>query len=792
MSLSDRSRSANSLGRRSNKATSLRNKSIQDRLGRTESVPTLPRHTRATAKVLAESEANEAATAGPSPEIPEGVISLATEAADNDVVKDAASETIVNAEEAAAAEFAVTNVESLGPVDDEPSAAELKAEADEALDQIALNLDEQIQLQKNLTGQFSNLNARLQVVERARSAQGACEDIREQAAAALNSTESVARRVNVIENSLSTRIKVETEARMEQLQTNVIESLKTSVDGMMAGHLADFPSSDMMLKQRAQIESLTEAVEVCNRNIETMSRQLTSLLENAGNGAEMHRRLSPVPRGTRDRRSTSYRHRDQRDQYFDDDREDDYRSRRSEDGGRYEGRSSRKGSRNQSRYRDHSPDDFGLGPSVRHLDELRSTNRSFNDAISYRRYRLSHTDSSTGIMVSTTIGQYERLLAHHLGDRKFTGNNPIEVLEFLTSFKELCDDNNISEGTAISLLPKFLDGNAKSNWKSYFNRGSSRLGGFRTYPEAVNHLLRTYAKDTYIEKAVADLDKTRQGSEEDELAFGTRLRDKARACGNVFSESELISKFLRGVRPDIKPILLAAQLDGEMPFDDFVERAFAQGEAHRALVKTIGLRGKPRGPELRKPVLAVEHQAVRFNPSANVIPDRADGDAIMAALPGGGYISDDSERSRATTYDDIVPGESRFELDNVDLIRDRQRRPQRPSFVGRHRGSSTMPSQPGYLHYQDTEDDICFKCFGVGHKKPNCPHVGKSEHDTVYRKMQENNFNALHPLQKQWLADVGKLPRFERSALRTGPPKIKDLPPIAKDMASANMAQEKN
>lgn len=75
---------------------------------------------------------------------------------------------------------------------------------------------------------------------------------------------------------------------------------------------------------------------------------------------------------------------------------------------------------------------------------------------------------------------------------------------------------------------------------SCFNQGCEYLGGFRTYAEAVNHLLRTYAKEMYIESAVADLDKTKQGAKEDELTFGSRRGDKARACGNVFSESQPI------------------------------------------------------------------------------------------------------------------------------------------------------------------------------------------------------------------------------------------------------------
>lgn len=180
-------------------------------------------------------------------------------------------------------------------------------------------------------------------------------------------------------------------------------------------------------------------------------------------------------------------------------------------------------------------------------------------------------------------------------------------------FKECCDDKSISEGTAVLLLSQFLDVNAESNWKYYFNHGSPCLGGFRTYPEALNHLSRTNAKDIYISKGIPVLEKTRQGVEEDDLDFSTCLRDKARACGKVFSETELMSKFLIAVHPDIKPILLATRLDGEMPFENYVERALAQGDAHRALVKRLFIPRKSRSINRLKSLWKWRAQTLCFN-----------------------------------------------------------------------------------------------------------------------------------------------------------------------------------
>ena len=48
----------------------------------------------------------------------------------------------------------------------------------------------------------------------------------------------------------------------------------------------------------------------------------------------------------------------------------------------------------------------------------------------------------------------------------------------------------------------------------------------------------------------------------------------------------MINRFIRGLRADLKPLLRVLMADYSLPnaFQDYVERAGAQGDAHRALV----------------------------------------------------------------------------------------------------------------------------------------------------------------------------------------------------------------
>ena len=38
----------------------------------------------------------------------------------------------------------------------------------------------------------------------------------------------------------------------------------------------------------------------------------------------------------------------------------------------------------------------------------------------------------------------------------------------------------------------------------------------------------------------------------------------------------------------------------------------------------------------------------------------------------------------------------------------------------------TPQQRPGWVTYKNESTDVCFECFGLGHKKPNSPHLSKT------------------------------------------------------------------
>jgi hypothetical protein len=87
----------------------------------------------------------------------------------------------------------------------------------------------------------------------------------------------------------------------------------------------------------------------------------------------------------------------------------------------------------------------------------------------------------------------------HSLDEKFEGSEPIVVLDFLRSFKESADHNQIGEGATARLMPYFLKGAAKEEYQSYLKEvpASKPL-----YPYMVQYLLETYASDEELAKRI--------------------------------------------------------------------------------------------------------------------------------------------------------------------------------------------------------------------------------------------------------------------------------------------------
>ena len=131
------------------------------------------------------------------------------------------------------------------------------------------------------------------------------------------------------------------------------------------------------------------------------------------------------------------------------------------------------------------------GPAVPGLREIIPSRSDYKLLVSYRTYRLENRSPRYDKTVTAKLSSYVKRLKHAVEDR-FGGDEPIEILAFLRTFKEAADHNDVGEGAAARLIPYFLKDAAKEGYRAHMDETPV---GMMIYPYMVQYLLETYALD---------------------------------------------------------------------------------------------------------------------------------------------------------------------------------------------------------------------------------------------------------------------------------------------------------
>lgn len=177
------------------------------------------------------------------------------------------------------------------------------------------------------------------------------------------------------------------------------------------------------------------------------------------------------------------------------------------------------------------------------LQEIIPSRAGYRKLVSYRSYRLENMSQRYDGTISKRLSALMKGLRHTV-EEKFTGEDPIEVLPFLRSFKEGADHMDISEGAAARLFPYFLDGMAREEYKSHMGRAPPDV---ELYPYMVQFLLSRFAVDEILVEAYHGVTQCKALEGESEQAFGRRLYKAAIRAGNVVSMEDLTTLFTEGL-----------------------------------------------------------------------------------------------------------------------------------------------------------------------------------------------------------------------------------------------------
>ncbi len=99
------------------------------------------------------------------------------------------------------------------------------------------------------------------------------------------------------------------------------------------------------------------------------------------------------------------------------------------------------------------------GPNVRGLRDLRTTKSEFRKLLSYRTYWFAPTRSGDLRQTMSIVRKHEERIAYYV-KTKFTGADPIPILDVLEQFVSQAKNWALTEMEAYALLLQFLDGAA--------------------------------------------------------------------------------------------------------------------------------------------------------------------------------------------------------------------------------------------------------------------------------------------------------------------------------------------
>jgi len=123
------------------------------------------------------------------------------------------------------------------------------------------------------------------------------------------------------------------------------------------------------------------------------------------------------------------------------------------------------------------------------------------------------------------------------GTPMFNGKEPFKVFSWLRKFVKACNDNDVSEGKGLYLIPNFLAGDAEARFTR--NLPGSHIAGpqrsLGSFPAEVDWLLSTYAEPHTLGLALDKFSRAAPADNEGVDGFAIRLRSLADLCDNIHS-----------------------------------------------------------------------------------------------------------------------------------------------------------------------------------------------------------------------------------------------------------------
>ena len=235
--------------------------------------------------------------------------------------------------------------------------------------------------------------------------------------------------------------------------------------------------------------------------------------------------------------------------------------------------------------------------------------------------------------------------------------------------------------------------------------------------------------------------------DEDGTAYARRLRSKAKCFGGVYSEADLITRFIRGLDPALKP-LLSDERNSELrscrTIYDVVDRAACLGDSQGAMMHRATRRQKTtqnlrhRMDRVSSIECATRSRTERTTPS-----NLRRQDAVMLLQEEESIVEDQHLQLPTTSYGTT----NRSEISDPSEFKT----PQTFFETDIDAFNASYGKQKTYVN---DPCDIYFKFFAKGRKAPLCPCRDTPDDDPYFRDVAKKNYTRLTEKQREWLRSL--------------------------------------
>ena len=197
-------------------------------------------------------------------------------------------------------------------------------------------------------------------------------------------------------------------------------------------------------------------------------------------------------------------------------------------------------------------------------DVIRPSLKDYRNALDFRNYRLANISQHYRSSHAKKIPGWKKRMQPEMEPHLFKGGDSIRILDYLDSFRRVCDIMEVHEGAALLLLPQFMTGAPKQDMLQKvetYSKGHRQSGRLTSYCQAVNYLLETYADNQTISRAHAEIIRLQQKEDQSPLRFRDHLFARASRCGKVYDQEALIHIFIEGCHESIRNLVRQKHAD---------------------------------------------------------------------------------------------------------------------------------------------------------------------------------------------------------------------------------------